>query len=108
MALPRCPLRFHRIDGWVGLDPLLAHDSGCDPDCDHLAREISEGPAVVFNSALWVAFLGGLCRTPMASTPARQFLLINLDVEEALIEQSFPENIARWQHDRRDKMVFKR
>jgi hypothetical protein len=77
------------------LDSLLARNCGCDPGRDFLACEVSEGAAVIFNSEVWVAFLGGLCRARMASATAREFLLRALDGEEALIEECLPENIAR-------------
>jgi hypothetical protein len=80
----------------VGLDSLLARNCSRDPDRDRLACEVSEGDAVIFNSEVWVAFLGGLCRARMASATAREFLLHALDVEEALIEECLPENFARW------------
>jgi hypothetical protein len=76
------------------LDSLLAGNCSRDPDRDLLAPEVSEGPPVVLDCSIWVAFLGGLSGARLASTTDRQFLLRTLDGEEALIEKCFPENIA--------------
>jgi hypothetical protein len=79
----------------VGLDSVLARNCSRDSDRDRVAREVSEGAAIVFDCSIWVAFLGGLRGARLASATARQFLLRTLDGEEALIEKCFPENIAR-------------
>jgi hypothetical protein len=80
----------------VGLDSVLARNRSRDPDRDFLAREVSEGAAVVLDCSIRVAFLGGLCGAPLASPIIRRRVLRALDGGEALIEKCFPENIARW------------
>jgi hypothetical protein len=78
----------------VGLDSLLARHCGRDPDRDFLAREVSESTAVVFDSSIWMALLGGLRRAGLASSIVTCLDLHSLDDEESLIEEPFPENIA--------------
>jgi hypothetical protein len=78
----------------VGLDSLLARHCGRNPDRDCLAREVLEGTAVLFDSSIWVALLGGLRRAGLASSIDIRLVLASLDGEGALIEESFPENIA--------------
>jgi hypothetical protein len=90
----------------VGLDSLLACNRSSNPGRDFFAREVSEGAAFVFDSALWVAFLGGVCGALLAPATHRQFVLGTLDRGEALIEKCIPQNIARWQPNRRNEVVF--
>jgi hypothetical protein len=78
----------------VGLDSVLARNCSRDSGRDRIAREVSEGAAIVFDCPIWVAFLGGLPGAPVASAGDRQFLLRTLDGEEALIEKCFPKNIS--------------
>jgi hypothetical protein len=80
----------------VGLDYRLAHICSCDSCCNFLAREVQEGAAVVLDSPVGVAFLECVCGTLMAPVTDCQFLRHTLDDEEALIEEYFPKNIARW------------
>jgi hypothetical protein len=79
----------------VGLDSVLASNYSRDSDRDRVAREVSEGAAIVSGCPIRMAFLGGLRGARLASATARQFLLCTLDGKEALIERCFPENIAR-------------
>src|SRR5579864_9491092 len=91
------------------LDFLLAHVCSGAASCDFLTREVSEGAAFVFNSAVGVAFLGGLCRARVAPAAARCLNSYTvLDHGEALSAKRVPQNIARWQPDRRDEVVFDR
>jgi hypothetical protein len=88
------------------LDPFLAGDCSGDPDSDLLAREVSEGATLVRNSAVRVAILGGVCRALVAPARHRHSDIGPLDRGEALIEKCIPQNIARWQPDWRNEVVF--
>jgi hypothetical protein len=90
----------------MGLDFVLADDYCRDSDCDFLAREVPEGAAVVFDSPIRVAFLGGLRRHPLASTIVLHDLPGRPDGGEALIEECFPQDIACAQHSRWNDVVF--
>lgn len=79
----------------MGLDSLLAGNCSGDSDIDHLAREVSEGAAFLFDSAVWVAFLGGVCRPGLAATLVCRRDAGTLDSGRALIEQCIPQNIGR-------------
>ena len=86
MAAPRCALRFDCVDGGLGLDFLLACNYCRDSDRDRLTREISEGATVVLDSAVRVAFLGGLSRAGLASILDELRVNYGPDGEEPLIE----------------------
>jgi hypothetical protein len=53
-----------------------------------------------------MAFLGSVCGAPLASASDRQFALRKLDGREALIEKRIPQDIARWQLNRRNEVVL--
>ncbi len=91
--------------GWILFWPVIV---AAIPGRDFLAREVSEGAAIVLNSAVRVAFLGGVCGARLASALDRQLVFHTLDGGEALIEECIPQNIARWQPNRRHKVVFER
>src|SRR5258708_5550524 len=82
---------------WEGLDSRLAHKCSRDPGCDLFAREVSEGAAIVLDSAVRVAFLGGVCGARLGAFTIDHFVPHNFDCGEALIEKCIPQNIARWQ-----------
>jgi hypothetical protein len=88
------------------VDSLLAGDRSRNPDRDFFTREVQEGAAIVFDSAARVAFLGGICGTPLAPATSRQLVLSTLDEGEALIEKCIPQNIACWQPNRRNEVVL--
>jgi hypothetical protein len=90
------------------MDHLLAHNCRRDSGCDFPAREVREGAEFVLDSAVWLAFLGGLCRVRLATAIDRHPILGTLDGGEALIEKWLPQNFARWQSKRRDKVVSER
>jgi hypothetical protein len=90
----------------MGLDFVLANDYRRASDCDFFAREVPEGAAVVFDSSIWMAFLGGLCGNSLASTIVLHDLPGGSDGGEALIEKCFPEDIAGAQHSRWNDVVF--
>src|SRR5262249_25284969 len=94
-------------DCGVGLDSVLAYDSRCASHCDCVARKVSEGTAFIVDSTPWVAFLGGLFGPRLASRIARDRVLVPFH-REALVEECFPENIARWQSGWRDQVVSQR
>jgi len=96
MAGSRCALRFHCIDSRVGLDFHLARNCSRNSDRDHLAPEVSEGAGVVLDSAVRVAFLGGLRGSCLGSAFIRRPSVGSLDRKDALIEKCIPQNIARW------------
>jgi len=50
----------------MGLDSHLADNHPGAAHIDLPACEISEGAAIIFNTAFWVAFLGSLCGVPLA------------------------------------------
>ncbi len=108
MAAPGCALRFDRIDRWMDLDSFLADDSGRGPDRDCVAYKVQESAACFVDSAIWVAFLDGVCGDRMASGAAVQHDLLEQDFWEALIEERFSENIAHSQPRWRDQLVFER
>jgi hypothetical protein len=90
----------------MGLDFVLANDYRRDSVCDFLAREVPEGAAVVFDSSIRVAFLGGLRGVRLASSIVCHPVPGKSDVGEALIEKCFPQNIAGSQHSRWNDVVF--
>jgi len=92
----------------VGLDHTLAHNCSRDSGCDFLAREVSEGAAVVLDTAVWMAFLERVCRARLAPAVVSQLDFRRLDGEEALIEKCIPKNIARRQLNWRNEVVFER
>jgi hypothetical protein len=67
------------------LDSLLARNCSCDPDRDHLAREVSQGAALVFDCPIRVAFLGGLHGDHLGTDIAWHLVPRNPDDREALI-----------------------
>jgi len=69
----------------MGLDSFLARDRGGDSQRDHLTCEVPESAAVLFDSAVGLAFLGGLCRASMGSCVIRFLILCSPDGKEALI-----------------------
>jgi hypothetical protein len=89
----------------VGLDSVLARDRRRNPGRDFLTCEVLEGAAFLFDSAVRVAFLGGVCGAHLASVIHRQFALNALDGGEAVIENCIPQDIAGWQPDRRNEVV---
>jgi hypothetical protein len=89
----------------MGLDSLLACICSRGSECDCLAREVSEGSAILFDSAVWLAFLGSVCRVHLDSSTSRHAVLRTSDGGEALIEKCFPENLAGWQLNWRDEVV---
>jgi hypothetical protein len=78
----------------VGLDFGLAADYRCAPGDHRVAREVSEGAAFVFDSALGLALLGGIRRVHLAAVADRQLVLQAADGGETLIARSVPQNIA--------------
>jgi hypothetical protein len=80
----------------VELASRVALICGRGPGRDFFACEVSESAAILFNSKVWLAFLGGLRRARVGSATGGDFLLYEPGVEEALIEKCFPKNIARW------------
>jgi hypothetical protein len=90
----------------VGLDSLLAPDRSCDPSSNFFAREVQESAAFVLDPAVRVAFLGGVRGADLAAANYRQFDFCRPVVREALIAKCIPQNIARWQSNRRNEMVF--
>src|SRR5438270_2839372 len=97
MAVSRRTLRFHCVDSRMGLDSRFARICGRSAERDCVAREVSEGSAILFDSAVWLAFLGSVCRVHLDSAIIRHAVLRSSDGGEALIEKCFPENLARWQ-----------
>jgi hypothetical protein len=91
----------------MGLDSFLARVCRRIPGRHFLAREVQEGAAFVFDSAVRVAFLGSVCGVPVAPDTPRLVVFPRLDSMEALIEKCIPQNIARWQHDWRNEVVPK-
>jgi hypothetical protein len=89
----------------MGLDSLLARICGRGAERDCVAREVSEGSAVLFDSAVWLAFLGSVYRVHLDSSTSRRAVLRTSDGGEALIEKCFPENLPCWQFNRRDEVV---
>jgi len=67
----------------------LADDCNRDSHCDLFAREVSEGAAVVLDSAVWLAFLGGLRRHCLGSATIRFRILRNTLGGEALMKGAF-------------------
>jgi hypothetical protein len=78
------------------LDPLLARHYSRVSGGDRLAREVSEGATVLLDSAVRLAFLGGVRRPYLGSCIVWHHHLVSWDREEALIEKCVPQNIARW------------
>src|SRR5215467_8200093 len=104
MASSRCALRFHRIDGGLGLDHFLAHDRGGASERDHFAHQVSEGAAFLLDSAVRLALLGSLRGTALGSFIDRFFTVSNPDDDEALIAKCISQNIARWRPNGRHEM----
>jgi hypothetical protein len=90
----------------MGLDSFLARVCSRIPGRDFFAREVQEGAAFVFDSAARVAFLGGVRGAPLAPATPCRLVLRTLDGGEALIEKCIPQNIARWQPNRRNEVVL--
>jgi len=84
MAPPGCALRFHRTDGGMGLDYLLADARGRASERDHFAHQVSEGAAVLLDPTVRMAFLGSLRGTSLGSFINR-LLIISNPGNEALI-----------------------
>jgi hypothetical protein len=74
---------------------LARHYSG-DSGGDRLARDVSEGATVLPDSAVRLAFLGGVRGPYLGSCIVRHHHLVSWNREEALIEKCVPQNIARW------------
>src|SRR6185437_4719124 len=74
----------------------------------HLAREVSERPKIVLDSAFRVALLDGICGAHLGSFINRGSTVHKSDRGEALIEGYLPENIARWKLDWRHEVVPER
>jgi hypothetical protein len=89
----------------VGLDSLLACIYSRGSERDRLAREVSEGSTVLFDSTVWLAFLGGVCRAHLDSTIVRYAVLQHLEGGGTLIEKCFSENLPCWKFNWRDEMV---
>lgn len=90
------------------MDSVLARDCGGDSQRNHLTREIPEGAAVLFDSAVRLAFLGGLRRASMGSSANRLLVVRDSYGKEALIARCIPKDIARWQPHGRHEVVFER
>jgi hypothetical protein len=72
----------------VGLVLGLAGSGGCASDGDYFARKVPESSALVFNSALRLAFLVGLCWLRLAP-PADCGLCLHTVDREALMPSAF-------------------
>ena len=66
------------------MDSRLAVIRSCASGGDFLACEISQGAAVVFDSALWLAFLGRVRRTRVVAGDTGCLILPNADEEGAM------------------------
>jgi len=108
MAASGRALRFNRTDGRMGMDSVLADDSGGDPNCDCVACKVPEGATIIVDSTKGMAFLDGLCGNRVASGVAIRLVLLEQDFGEAVIEERFSETFARSQPDWRDQLVFER
>ena len=89
----------------MGLDFILAHICGRTSGRDFPARKVSEGAAIVLDSAFRVAFLGVLLRTDLVSDSYYHRILCAAYGQETLIEQDLPQNIERSQSGRPDQVV---
>src|SRR5438128_9264639 len=107
MAASRCTLCVGSADRGVGLDSVLADDCRSDSNRNYIARKVSEGTAFIVDSAVWMAFLDGLCGPRLASGIARDRVLVSFH-REAVIGERFSENITRRQPDWRDQVVPER
>jgi hypothetical protein len=92
----------------MGMDSLLADDSGGDPNCDCVARKVPEGATIIVDFTARMAFLDGICGIRVASGVATRLDFLEQDFGEAVIEERFSENFARSQPDWRDQVVPER
>jgi hypothetical protein len=67
------------------MDSLLASNGSRDSHRDRLARKVSQGAALVFDSPIGVAFLGGVRGDDLGSIVICHFVPRNPDDGEALI-----------------------
>src|SRR5215475_4878964 len=107
MAASRCALRFDCFDRRMGMDSVLANDCRRASYCNCVACKVSEGAALIVDSAVWMAFLDGVRGPCLASGIARRGVLAWFE-REAVIEERLSENIGRSQSSRRDQVVFER
>lgn len=90
------------------LDSVLADDCRGDSDGNRVACEVPEGTSFIVDSAVWLAFLGGLRGSRLASDVVRDHVHRASYPKEYVIGKLVSENIARPQHRRRDQVVPER
>jgi hypothetical protein len=89
----------------VGVDSVLAHIRRGASGCDFPAREISDGSPFVPDSAVGVAFLGGVRGFGLDTDFSCRFTCA-VAVEEALIGACISQDIEHSKPARRNQVVF--